>query len=68
VFAFTEDLKDSVLCPMNYFAEGQCVAFVTRQPYPIIQTFMVDSWEHALEKAACLRDEFAAALASDELP
>jgi hypothetical protein len=67
VFAATEDLKDCLLCPLSYFATGQCTAFTMRKPYPIIQTFSVESWEAAQEMAARLRDDFAAAIRDDEI-
>ena len=66
MLAFTEDLKDCLLCPLSYFIVAQCVTFATRKPYPIIQTFTVDSWEAALTKASCLRDEFATTIQRDE--
>jgi hypothetical protein len=42
------------------------VAFETRKPYPIIQTFEVDSWDAAQAKARELRDEFETMLREDE--
>lgn len=66
VFAFTEDLKDCVLCPLGYFSTGQCVAFATRNAYPIIQTFTAESWDAARVRARILRDEFEASLREDE--
>lgn len=67
VFAFTEDLKDCLLCPLSYFTSEQCVAFETRKAYPIVQTFSADSWDAAQAKARELRDEFEVLLREDEV-
>lgn len=65
VFAFTEDGRDSLLCPLDYYDKGGR-EFARHRPYAIKHNFRAATWQEAkLESERILR-EFKHQLLEDE--
>lgn len=63
--AFTEDLSDCLLCPLEFFKSSPCVAFSSRKAYPLIRYITVRSFEEARHVCSTIRADFAEELRRD---